>query len=318
MPVEEKDETIGPDGCRKFVATHIDDCEKVLQRLEGARLTFSGEKSAFGQSEIMVVGHLCGPYGRKPSPAKVEAISAMKQDCNSVTEVRRFLGACAFYHIWIPHYAHVAEPLYGLLKKGRKFEWRDEHTESVWKMKEALAAAPALRKAVYGKDTPIYVTVDTSPTGIGWVINQEDENSTRFPVRFGAKVLSERQRGYAQVKHELWGIILVVKANKDYLIGTEVIIETDCLPILGMVFGCRTPDLVMVKWIEYIKSLNPEIRHISGKDKNMADMLSRVHFEGRDDMVSEDDEVGVDFFESARLIANKPSTPALHRFNEDD
>ena len=93
------------------MTTHIDDCEKVLQRLEGARLTFSGEKSAFGQSEIMVVGHLCGPYGRKPSPAKVEAISVMKHDCSSVTEVRRFLGACAFYHIWIPHYAHVAEPL---------------------------------------------------------------------------------------------------------------------------------------------------------------------------------------------------------------
>ena len=80
-PLEDKDETIGPDGCRKFVSDHIDDCEKVLQRLESARLTFSGEKSAFGQPEIMVVGHLCGPYGRKPAPAKVEAISAMKQDC---------------------------------------------------------------------------------------------------------------------------------------------------------------------------------------------------------------------------------------------
>ena len=90
-PVEEREETIGPDGCRKFVATHVDDCEKVLQRLEGARLTFSGEKSAFGQSEIMVVGHLCGPYSQNLSPAKVEAISAMRQDCNSVTEVRRFL-----------------------------------------------------------------------------------------------------------------------------------------------------------------------------------------------------------------------------------
>ena len=44
-PVEEKDETLGTDGCRRFVATHIDDCEKVLQRLEDARLTFSGEKS---------------------------------------------------------------------------------------------------------------------------------------------------------------------------------------------------------------------------------------------------------------------------------
>jgi hypothetical protein len=108
-PVEEKDETIGLDGCRRFVEAHIDDCEKVLQRLEDAGLTFSGEKSSFGPSEILVVGHLCGPYGRKPSPTKVEAISTMKDDCRSVTEVRRFLGACAFYHIWISHYAHVAE-----------------------------------------------------------------------------------------------------------------------------------------------------------------------------------------------------------------
>jgi hypothetical protein len=145
-PVDERDETIGPDGCRRFVATHIDDCEKVLQRLEDARLTYSGEKAAFEQPEILVVGHLCRPYGRKPSPTKVEASSAMKEGCKSVTEVRRFLGACAFYHIWIPHYAHVAEPLYGLLKKGRKFEWRAEHTESVRRMKEALTAAPALRK----------------------------------------------------------------------------------------------------------------------------------------------------------------------------
>ena len=93
------------------------------------------------------------------------------------------MGACAFYHIWIPYYAHVAEPLYELLKKGPKFEWRDEHTESVRKMKEALAATPALRKAFYGKDTPIYVMVDTSPTAIRWVVNQEDKDGMRFPIR---------------------------------------------------------------------------------------------------------------------------------------
>jgi hypothetical protein len=90
-------------------------------------------------------------------------------------------------------------------------------------MKEALAAPPALRKGIYGKGVPIYVTVDTSPTGIGWVINQEDENGARFPIRFGAKVLSERQRGYTKVKRELWGIVSTVKADRDYLIEMEVI-----------------------------------------------------------------------------------------------
>ena len=78
-----------------------------------------------------MVGHLYGPYDRKPSPAKVEAISAMKEECGSVTEVRRFLGACAFYHIWIPYYAHIAKPVHGLLKKSTKFEWAKEHKEAV-------------------------------------------------------------------------------------------------------------------------------------------------------------------------------------------
>ena len=59
-PEDAKDESVGADGCRRFVADHISDCEKILQRLKGARLTFSGEKSAFGQPEIIVVGHLCG------------------------------------------------------------------------------------------------------------------------------------------------------------------------------------------------------------------------------------------------------------------
>jgi hypothetical protein len=85
------------------------------------------------------------------------------------------------------------------------------------KMKEALATAPALGKNIYKRGVPVYVTVYASPTGIGWVINQEGENGERFPIRFGAKVLSERQWGYAQVQRELWGIVSTVKADRDYL-----------------------------------------------------------------------------------------------------
>ena len=35
-------------------------------------------------------------------------------------------------------------------------------------------------------------------------------------------------------------------------------------------------------------------------------------------MLSEDEEVGMDFFESTRISANKQSTPPLNEFNEDD
>ena len=71
-----------------------------------------------------------------------------------------------------------------------------------------------------------------------------------------------------------------------------------------------------LRWIAYIKSLNPEIRHISEKDNAMADMLSRARFNDKDGMVSEDEEVGVNFFESAYVTMRERSTPALNEFDE--
>ena len=72
----------------------------------------------------------------------------------------------------------------------------------------------------------------------------------------------------------------------------------------------------MLRWIAYIKSLNPEIRHISGKDNAMADMLSRARFNDEDGMVSDDEEVGEDFFGSANVTTRKGNTPALNEFDE--
>ena len=161
----------------------------------------------------MVVTHLCRPYGRRPSPTKIDAIQAMKEICESQSEVRRFLGACAFYHIWIPHYAHIVDPLYHLLRRGKKFKWKPEHTKAMKKLKKTLRRSEALKKP--SCDRLVIVIVDTSPTGIRWVINQADSDGLRYPIRFGENVFNERQRGYAQVKRELWGVVLAIKADQD-------------------------------------------------------------------------------------------------------
>ena len=61
-----------------------------------------------------------------------------------------------------------------------------------------------------------------------------------------------------------------IKSDRDYLIGAKVVNETDCLPILGMMRCCTIPDVAMLRWIAYVKSLNPEVRHILGKDNAVA------------------------------------------------
>ena len=156
------------------------------------------------------------------------------------------------------------------------------------KLKKRLISAPTLKKAVYTNGKPIIATIDTSPTGIGWAIGQDDDEVHRYAIRFGAKVLSMRQRNYPQIKRELWGIVTALKIDKEYFIGAYVIVETDCLPLIGMIASCSTPDIAMLRWIAYIKSLNPEFRHIAGKDNMVADMLSRARFEDEDQPNNED------------------------------
>ena len=286
----ERDLTVQDDGCRAFVSNHIKDVEKILNKLEEVKLTLSIDKSKFGVDEILVVGHLCGTYGRKPNPEKVDAIGRMKA-CSNITEVRRFLGACVFYQIWIPHYAHISEPLYKLLRKRNKFFWGHEQDLAMAELKKILESPPVLKQVNYDCKRPVIVTVDTSPIAIGWAIGQDDEERRRFAVRFGARILTDRQRAYPQVKRELWGALTALKADRNYLIGAEVILETDCLPLLGMIANCSSPDIAMLRWIAYIKSLNPVLVHIEGKKNCVADMLSRArYFKEEEMMAHENDE----------------------------
>ena len=132
------------------------------------------------------------------------------------------------------------------------------------------------------------MTVDTSPIGIGWVINQDDEEQHRYAIRFGAKILNDRQRNYAQVKRELWGLLAALKTDRDYLIGADVVVETDCLPLIEMIASCTTPDIAMLRWIVYIKTMNLELRHIKGKENPIANMLSKARFINEKVMQTED------------------------------
>jgi transposase InsO family protein len=283
MPIKgcletKKDETMRKDGLRQFVWEHIQDVEAILKRMIEVGLTFSGEKSSFGLREVLIVGQNCGTYGRRPNGVKVDAINQMK-DCRSTSEVRRFLGACIFYRIWIPHFAHIADPLYGLLRKNVPFVWTKVHREAMQRLKEALLSPPVLRPLCYDGRF-IIVTVDSSPDAAGWAIGQDDEEGRRFASRFGAKIFSARQRHYPQIKRELWGARTALRQEKDYLIGAQVILETDCLPLLGMIANCDTPDIAMLRWIAFIRMINPELRHIAGKNNPVADMLSRARYDG--------------------------------------
>ena len=45
-----------------------------------------------------------------------------------------------------------------------------------------------------------------------------------------------------------------------------------------MISNYNLPDIAMLRWIAYIKSLNPVLKHITGKMNPVMDMLSRARY----------------------------------------
>jgi hypothetical protein len=122
-----------------------------------------------------------------------------------------------------------------------------DHRNTMRRLKEALHRAVWLKKSNY--DGPIIVIIDTSPTKIGSVMNPKDVEGNRYLIQFGANILNNQQRKCVQVKRELWCTISVIKTDWDYLTRAEVMIEIDCLPVLGMLQWCTIPDVTMLRWV---------------------------------------------------------------------
>ena len=60
------------------------------------------------------------------------------------------------------------------------------------------------------------------------------------------------------------------------------------------------PDLDMLRWLTYIKSMNLEVCHISRKINAMVGMLSRARFESESNIVSEDEEITLEYFKTTQ------------------
>lgn len=71
-----------------------------------------------------------------------------------------------------------------------------------------------------------------------------------------------------------------------------VVIETNYLPLFGMITNYTTLDITMLRWITYMKSLNPKFRHVAKKDSLIADMLSWIKYNRKDEIIDDIDDVG--------------------------
>jgi hypothetical protein len=163
---------------RRFVWEHFGNINCIVQRMKYCGGTFSGTKLALCVPRFMVIGHCCTYEGRGADDSKVAAIRDWGP-CNTLSEVRAFLGTVGVLRMFIRSFAHRAHHLVKLTRKGAPFKFGLDQITAQEDLKEALLAAPALRPIQYDSDSPVILAVDTLYIAVRFYLCQCDPDSPR-------------------------------------------------------------------------------------------------------------------------------------------
>jgi hypothetical protein len=192
-------------GIRRFIWEHLQDVHRILHCLRTAGATVSTKKIVVASPEITILGHQCTYEGRIPDDSKIARVRDWPS-CKSLSDVRAFLGLAGFMRIWICNYSAIARPLVDLTRKGTLFTWQDKHESAMQALKDAITTSPALISIDYTSDLAVYLSIDSSWRGVGWILTQDCADGRHRPARFGSIAWNERETRYSQAKLELYGL----------------------------------------------------------------------------------------------------------------
>ena len=149
---------------------------KLRQVLEAARkgnMTFSRKKIQFGDT-VEFCGYQVTKDGMKPLPRKVLAIRD-HPECQSVDDVRSFLGLLNQFSKFWPDLAHVAQPLRRLTRKGEEFNWGPVEKSCFSRLKSMMT--DHMNLVAYDPNLLTKISHDGSGAGMGFCLQQFHPNA---------------------------------------------------------------------------------------------------------------------------------------------
>ena len=146
---------------RRFIWEHLQRLNRVIQRVEVVEDTFFEKKITSCQSVTIFLENKLTYQGREPDESKVQKVRDWPP-CESVIEVRGFLGIVGVVRVFIKGFAMMARPLYRLTRKNNIFSWGIEEQDSMDALKAAVLKCPTLCAIDYEFDREVVLAVDSS------------------------------------------------------------------------------------------------------------------------------------------------------------
>ena len=181
--------------CSKTFEEHMEHLRLVFERLRRAGLTLKPKKCCFLREEVQYLGHVISKRGILPDPEKTQKVREFPIPTD-VTRVRQFVGLASYYRRFVPGFAHIANPLHALTKKGVPFEWTKECQVAFERLKELLTTAPILAYPHFGPGEEFVLETDASLERLGTILSQMQGDGCVHPIAYASRSLQPHERNY--------------------------------------------------------------------------------------------------------------------------
>ena len=212
-----------------------------------------------------------------PTADKVRSIEEFAQP-SDFAGLRRFLGMIGFYRRFIPRFADLADPLYGLMTRftdnPRAFEMTDKAIASFTDIKQALAESVRLTHPDSTSDI-YHLVCDASNVAVGAALHQSVKGENK-PLAFFSKRLSKAQQSYSTFDRELLAAYLSVLHFRHIIEIRNVILHSDHKPLASAFTSPNSLKLSrQQRHLSVVSEFVSSIEYIRGSDNIVADALSR-------------------------------------------
>lgn len=253
---------------------HLENLERVLNKLNEANFKIQIDKSEFLKKEINFLGHVVTDKGIKPNPDKIKAIINYPIP-KTTKQIKGFLGLVGYYRKFIPDFAKLTKPLTKCLKKNSIIKLDSEYLKCVNDCKHILTHDPILQYPDFSKD--FILTTDASNFALGAVLSQ-GPNGNDKPICYASRTLTESEQNYSTIEKELLAVVWATKYFRPYLYGRKFKIITDHKP-LEWLNNMQEPNSKFLRWKHKLMEYDYTIQYKKGKLNNNADALSRIPVE---------------------------------------
>ena len=252
------------------IKDHLRRLARVLDRLRQTGLKLKPAKCDLLKRKVPFLGHIVSAEGVAVDGSKIDKVKEWPTPRN-LTEVRSFVGLCAYYRRFVPDFSTITKPLFDLTKKDQEFVWGEDQQKAMETMKKLLTSAPIL--GYPRPDAPFVLDCDASNVGIGAVLSQVQDGEERV-IAYASKTLSKAERNYCVTRRELLAIVTFVKQYHHYLYGGRFLVRTDHAALYWLLRK-KDPEGQMARWIATLQGYNMILRHRPGKKHGNADAMSR-------------------------------------------